>query len=191
MGVGPEAGLLGEPTWAGAINRDCGNRQRSNAEAQHGHGFYRSATYSQGLTAVVGAGEVGKASAGVACASHTEPSAAAGIDYSRVEGQPGALRTTVTQDLIGARERRAGAFGLEPAPLAGIILSSVMITPTCSKCGKAIPSEDVNASVFVLVALAGTLRNLGIPLPHWFPAPNMNGSPISVGMTIFLWIQVR
>jgi hypothetical protein len=66
-----------------------------------------------------------------------------------------------------------------------------MITPTCSKCGKAIPSEDVNASVFVLVALAGTLRNLGIPLPHWFPAPNMNGSPISVGMTIFLWIQVR
>jgi hypothetical protein len=43
-------------------------------------------------------------------------------------------------------------------------------------------------SVFVLVALAGTLRNLGLPLPHWFPAPNMNGSPMSVGMTIFLWI---
>lgn len=43
-------------------------------------------------------------------------------------------------------------------------------------------------SVFVLVAIAGTLRNLGIPLPHWFPAPNMNGSPMSVGMTIFLWI---
>jgi hypothetical protein len=136
-----------------------------------------------------------------------------------------------------------------------------MITPTCSKCGKAIPSEDVNVandvaycrtcnlshklstltqgteldagidldnppagtwftndgtgpligathrslgtaigalafglfwngivSVFMLVALAGTLRNLGIPLPHWFPAPNMNGSPMSVGMTIFLWI---
>jgi hypothetical protein len=142
-----------------------------------------------------------------------------------------------------------------------MILSSVMVTPMCSKCGKAIPSEDVNVandvaycracnlshklsaltegteldaiidlnnppagawyrnngmgpvigathrslgsalgalaislfwngivSVFVLVALAGTLRNLGIPLPHWFPAPNMNGSPMSVGMTIFLWL---
>lgn len=43
-------------------------------------------------------------------------------------------------------------------------------------------------SVFVLIAIAGTLRNLGLPLPHWFPAPNMNGSPMSVGMTIFLWI---
>ena len=136
-----------------------------------------------------------------------------------------------------------------------------MVTPTCPKCGKVIPSEDVNVandvaycracnlshqlsaltqgtevdadidlnnppagawhisdgtgsvigathrslgaaigalvfslfwngivSVFVLVALAGTLRNLGIPLPHWFPAPNMNGSPMSVGMTIFLWL---
>ena len=37
VGEGPEAGLLGEPTWAGAINRDSGNRQRSNAEAQPGH----------------------------------------------------------------------------------------------------------------------------------------------------------
>jgi hypothetical protein len=43
-------------------------------------------------------------------------------------------------------------------------------------------------SVFVLVALSGTLRNLGITLPHWFPAPNINGSPMSVGMTLFLWI---
>jgi hypothetical protein len=43
-------------------------------------------------------------------------------------------------------------------------------------------------SVFVLFALAGTLRNLGISLPHWFPAPDMNGSPMSLGMTLFLWI---
>jgi hypothetical protein len=43
-------------------------------------------------------------------------------------------------------------------------------------------------SIFVLVALAGTLRHLGISLPHWFPAPNMNGEAMSVGMTIFLWI---
>ena len=27
-----------------------------------------------------------------------------------------------------------------------------------------------------------------IPLPHWFPAPVMNGSPMGVGMTLFLWI---
>jgi hypothetical protein len=37
IGEGPEAGLLGEPTWAGAINRDSGNRQRSKAEAQPDH----------------------------------------------------------------------------------------------------------------------------------------------------------
>ena len=34
--------------------------------------------------------------------SHTVPGAAAGIDYSRAEGRPGALRTTVTQNLICA-----------------------------------------------------------------------------------------
>ena len=127
MGEGPEAGILGEPTWAGAINRDSGNRPRSKAEAQPGHGCYRSATFPQDLTAVVGAGGVGKASAGVGCDSHMVPSAAADIDYSRVQGRPGALRTTATQNLIGARARRAGAFGLEPATPAGIILSSVMI----------------------------------------------------------------
>src|ERR1051326_5436527 len=43
-------------------------------------------------------------------------------------------------------------------------------------------------SVFVLVAIAGTLRNLHVPLPSWFPAPVMNGSPMSVGVTIFLWL---
>jgi hypothetical protein len=43
-------------------------------------------------------------------------------------------------------------------------------------------------SVFILVAIAGSLRNLGIPVPHWFPATNMNGSPMGEGMTIFLWI---
>ena len=36
VGEGPEAGYLGEPTWAGAINRDSGNGQRSKAEAQPG-----------------------------------------------------------------------------------------------------------------------------------------------------------
>jgi hypothetical protein len=102
LGEGPEAGHLGEPTRAEAINRYSGNRPRSKAEAQPGHGIYRSATFPQGLRAVVGAGEVGKESAGVGCDSHPVPSAAAGIDYARVEGRPGALRTTVTQNLICA-----------------------------------------------------------------------------------------
>lgn len=43
-------------------------------------------------------------------------------------------------------------------------------------------------SVFVLLAVAGTLRHLHVSLPHWFPTPDMNGGPMSVGMTIFLWI---
>ena len=33
MGEEPEAGLLRERTWAGAINRDSGNRHRKKAEA--------------------------------------------------------------------------------------------------------------------------------------------------------------
>lgn len=43
-------------------------------------------------------------------------------------------------------------------------------------------------SVFVAVVLASTLKHLGIALPVWFPAPNMNGSPMSVGMTVFMWL---
>lgn len=42
-------------------------------------------------------------------------------------------------------------------------------------------------SVFVLANIAGTLHNLHISQPAWFPAPKMNGG-MSVGMTIFLWI---
>jgi hypothetical protein len=34
------------------------------------------------------------------------PSAAVGGDYSRVEGRPGALRTTATQNLICAHRRK-------------------------------------------------------------------------------------
>jgi hypothetical protein len=43
-------------------------------------------------------------------------------------------------------------------------------------------------SVFVLCAISGTLYNLHIPVPEWFPAPKMNGTNMSVGMVIFLWI---
>jgi hypothetical protein len=67
---------------------------------QLGRGFYKSAVFPRGLRAVVWAGDAGKGSAGAACDSHTVPSAAAGVDYSRAEGRPGALRTTVTQNLI-------------------------------------------------------------------------------------------
>lgn len=43
-------------------------------------------------------------------------------------------------------------------------------------------------SVFVAVNLASTLNLLGVGVPHWFPAPVMNGSTMGVGMTIFLWV---
>jgi hypothetical protein len=44
VGEGPEAGFSREPTRAGGVNRHCGNRQRSKAEAQPGHGFCRQPT---------------------------------------------------------------------------------------------------------------------------------------------------
>ena len=34
VGEAPEAGLLGEPSWAGGIGRDSGNRQRSKARLE-------------------------------------------------------------------------------------------------------------------------------------------------------------
>ena len=121
MGEGPEVGLSGEPTWARAIIRDSGNRPRSKAEAQPGHGCYRSATSPQGLGAVVGAGDVGKAAVGVACDSQTVPSAGAGIDYSRLEGRPGSLRTTVTQNPICA-SGRISVFEWEAHPAKSLSL---------------------------------------------------------------------
>jgi hypothetical protein len=43
-------------------------------------------------------------------------------------------------------------------------------------------------SIFVLVAISGTLHQMNISIPHWFPAPNMNNEPMSLGMVLFLWI---
>lgn len=43
-------------------------------------------------------------------------------------------------------------------------------------------------SVFVCIALASTLRHMGTSLPHWFPAPAMDGGSMGVGMTVFLWL---
>jgi len=43
-------------------------------------------------------------------------------------------------------------------------------------------------SVFVALALASTLKLLGIPAPGWFPPAKMNGGPMGIGMTLFLWL---
>jgi len=43
-------------------------------------------------------------------------------------------------------------------------------------------------SIFVLIVTGATLRNMHIPLPVWFPSPEMNGAPMSIGMTIFMWL---
>lgn len=43
-------------------------------------------------------------------------------------------------------------------------------------------------SVFVLLNLASTLHLLGFTPPTWFPAPEMDGGPMGVGMTLFLWL---
>jgi len=43
-------------------------------------------------------------------------------------------------------------------------------------------------SVFVLLAIAGLWSNLIGPMPDYFPAPEVNDKPMSLGMAIFLWI---
>ncbi len=43
-------------------------------------------------------------------------------------------------------------------------------------------------SVFVLVAIAGLWTNLVGPIPDYFPAPDMDGDPMSLGMTLFLCV---
>jgi hypothetical protein len=42
-------------------------------------------------------------------------------------------------------------------------------------------------SVFVMLALASTLRHAGVALPSWFPAPS-NMDSMGLGMTLFLWV---
>jgi hypothetical protein len=43
-------------------------------------------------------------------------------------------------------------------------------------------------SVFVCFNLANTFNLLHLSMPEWFPAPEMNGAPVGLGMTLFLWI---
>jgi hypothetical protein len=43
-------------------------------------------------------------------------------------------------------------------------------------------------SVFVAVALSGTMHHLGFTPPSWFPAPEMNGGTMGRGMVVFLWL---
>src|SRR4051812_47871384 len=83
-------------------------------------------------------------------------------------------------------------------PPAGIQFRSdgtgTVITASHRSIGTAIGSMCIClfwngiVSIFVLLAIAATLRNAGVTVPAWFPTPNMNGYPMSVGMTIFLWL---
>lgn len=41
-------------------------------------------------------------------------------------------------------------------------------------------------SVFLLIAVSGLYANLIGPVPNWFPAPQMDGKPMTLGMTLFL-----
>ena len=43
-------------------------------------------------------------------------------------------------------------------------------------------------SVFLAVVISGTLHNLHLPVPVWFPAPKMNGGDMGPGMTLFMWL---
>ncbi len=43
-------------------------------------------------------------------------------------------------------------------------------------------------SVFVLIAIAGTLHHLFGSVPSWLPAPKSSGTTMGVGMVIFLWV---
>ena len=40
----------------------------------------------------------------------------------------------------------------------------------------------------MLVNVSATLHHLGMTLPAWAPEPKMNGGPMSVGMTLSLWL---
>ncbi len=41
--------------------------------------------------------------------------------------------------------------------------------------------------IFVLIALVSTLQHMGVYLPAWFPAPDMDGDGMSLGETMFMW----
>ena len=43
-------------------------------------------------------------------------------------------------------------------------------------------------SIFVTLAIASTLKLLGVEGPSWFPKPIMNGGPMGAGITAFLWL---
>lgn len=43
-------------------------------------------------------------------------------------------------------------------------------------------------SVFVMLAVSSTLHLLGVSVPNWFPAPEMNDSTMGLGMTLFMWL---
>ena len=98
--------------------------------------------------------------------------------------------------LVQACELTAGVDVNRPPPgvRCDVRGGSLFVTATHRSLGAAVGALAFAlfwngiVSVFVSLAIAGTLHNLHVPTPAWFPAPNMNGSPMSVGMTLFLWL---
>jgi hypothetical protein len=90
-------------------------------------------------------------------------------------------------DLVNIEQPPQGAW-LRASPMG------VMVGATHRSIGSAIGVLIFSlfwngiVSVFVAIAIAGTVYNLDLTLPKWFPAPDMNGSPMSAGMTAFLWL---
>lgn len=99
-------------------------------------------------------------------------------------------------ELLGAAEPEeqidlerppAGAW-CKPGPLG------VVVGASHRSWGKALAYLGISlfwngiVSVFVLVALSGTLHHLQWPAPDWFPAPKMNGHDMGLGELIFLWV---
>ena len=128
MGGGREAGLFGETTRARGVNRECGNRQRSKAEGalwplilQTGHLSPKPASGARGRT------RQESDSRGYVRWPHPAQRGCGGIEHSRVEGQPDALRTTVAQNLICARWPSSavrGQWSVVPLQLSAFPISA-------------------------------------------------------------------
>jgi hypothetical protein len=97
------------------------------------------------------------------------------------------LRAVEQNDGVDLRHPPAGAWHRKDA--TGTVIGATHRSP-----GAAAATFGISlfwngiVSLFVLVAMAGTLRHLDVTPPAWFPAPEMNGGDMGVGMTIFLWL---
>ena len=119
-GQGLMAGLFGNSTWPGRVNRHWGNRYRSRLTAQPGQELCSQPVIPTSLRAVIEAGDSRKVRAGVECDSHPPRSAATDIDCCRVQGRPEATGTLVAQDLICTRGCPGGRFTVGRFPLTRV-----------------------------------------------------------------------